>query len=212
MTRVLVVDDQQLLRRGLRLLLETLDDIDVVAEAGDGREALAAITKHNPDVVLTDARMPVMDGVELVAHCAREHPGLPLIVLTTFDEDDLVTAAMAAGASGFLLKDTSTQALADAIASVAAGGIVVDPKVARVLLGGGPDDKATNNAASALDPLTPTERAVATLIAKGSTNSQIAAQLGIAEGTVKNHVSAVMRKTGIHDRTALALHIYQALC
>ena len=211
MTKVLVVDDQQLLRRGLRLLLETLDDIEVVAEAGDGREALAAIAKHHPDVVLTDARMPVMDGVELVTRCARDHPGLPLIVLTTFDEDELVTAAMAAGASGFLLKDTSTQALADAITSVAAGGVVVDPKVARVLLGRGPDSESTGGG-SALDPLTPTERAVATLLAKGSTNGQIAAQLGIAEGTVKNHVSAVMRKTGIHDRTALALHIYQALC
>ena len=134
-TRILLVDDQQLLRRGLALLLRTADGITVVAQAADGQEALAAIGKHQPDVVLSDVRMPGMDGIELVTRCRNEHPQLPVLLLTTFDDEPLVQGALAAGAAGFLLKDTSTDALAEAIRSVAQGGLVIDPRVARAAMG-----------------------------------------------------------------------------
>ncbi len=167
MTRILLVDDQQLLRRGLRLLLETEDGLEVAAEAADGHEALAVLRGTEVDVVLTDARMPGMDGVELVRQLAVLHPGLPAVVLTTFDDEDIITGAiiitgaMAAGAAGFLLKDFSTTRLAEAIGEVASGGLVIDPRVARLALGRGAqrDDP--------LAVLTGTERLVAELVAEG---------------------------------------------
>lgn len=161
MTRILLVDDQQLLRRGLRLLLETEDGLEVAAEASDGHEALAVLRGTEVDVVLTDARMPGMDGVELVRQLAVLHPGLPAVVLTTFDDEDIITGAMAAGAAGFLLKDVSTTRLAEAIGEVASGGLVIDPRVARLALGRGAqrDDP--------LAVLTGTERLVAELVAEG---------------------------------------------
>lgn len=159
MTRILLVDDQQL-RRGLRLLLETEDGLEVAAEAADGHEALAVLRGTEVDVVLTDARMPGMDGVELVRQLAVLHPGLPAVVLTTFDDEDIITGAMAAGAAGFLLKDVSTTRLAEAIGEVASGGLVIDPRVARLALGRGAqrDDP--------LAVLTGTERLVAELVAE----------------------------------------------
>lgn len=221
MIGVLIVDDQQLLRRGVRLLLETVSDRDhegavaVVGEAADGREALAVIARTGPDIVLTDARMPGMDGVALVAACREEFPDLPVIVLTTFDDEPLVRGALAAGAAGFLLKDSSPEALAEAIRAVAAGGLVIDPRVARLAVA---PDRRRNTAArtpqgetDALAVLTRAERVVATQVARGSTNAEIAAELVLAEGTVKNYVSALMRKLGARDRTALALGLRDAL-
>lgn len=204
--RVLLVDDQQLLRRGLSLLLSTADGIEVAAEAADGAEALALLRRDLPDVVLTDARMPGMDGIELTAQCRTLHPGLPVLVLTTFDDEDLVRGALTAGAAGFLLKDTSTDALAGAIRAAADGGMVIDPRVARIAM--------TRGQAAAPDPLavlTRAERAVAELVAEGFTNAEIAARLVLAEGTVKNHVSALLRKLDQRDRTGLALALYRTL-
>ncbi|WP_394276033.1 response regulator [Luteococcus sp.] len=205
MTRILLVDDQQLLRRGLRLLLETKDGLEVVAEAADGHEALAVLPSTEVDVVLTDARMPGMDGVELVRQLTARHPGLPAVVLTTFDDEDIMTGAMAAGAAGFLLKDVSTTRFAEPIAEVAAGGLVIDPRVARLALGRG---------AERTDPLavlTRTERLVAEQVARGATNGEIAAAMHLSEGTVKNHVSALLRKLEQRDRTGLALTLYRVL-
>jgi DNA-binding NarL/FixJ family response regulator len=204
--RLLVVDDQQLLRRGLRMLLETEDDLVVVGEAADGREALAVLPRCAPDVVLTDARMPGMDGLELTKAVVAAHPGMAVMVLTTFDDEAIVRGSLGAGASGFLLKDISTDRLADAIRAVAEGGMVIDPRVARIAL--------APEAADAEDPLamlTRTERLVAERVARGLTNSEIAAELVIAEGTVKNHVSSLLRKLGQRDRTGLALALYRAL-
>lgn len=203
--RVLLVEDQQLLRRGLAMLLSTVDGIDVVAQAEDGRTALAALAETAVDVVLTDARMPGMDGVELASRCAREHPGLPVLILTTFDDDSLVQAALAAGASGFLLKDTSVDRLTAALSAVIDGGMVVDPRVARAAV------RSNGSGTGPLAILTRTERLVAERVARGLTNTEIAASLVLAEGTVKNHVSALLRKLDERDRTALALTLYKAL-
>lgn len=203
MIRIVLVDDQELLRRGLRLLLEAAGGIEVAAEAADGHEALTMIAKHRPEVVLADAQMPGMDGVELVRRCAREHPGLPVVILTTFDSDELVRDAVREGAAGFLLKDLSPERLAEAITSVRDGGIVIDPRVAGVALRAAafvPDAVPDELAA-----LTRAERAIAVEVAAGRSNSEIAAQLVLAEGTVKNHVSALLRKLSARDRTALAL-------
>lgn len=135
MITVLVVDDQQLLRRGLRLLLGTEPGLEVVGEAADGREALAMVERFRPDVVLTDARMPGMDGLELVRALAALDPPVTAVVLTTFDDEDIVRGAVGAGAAGFLLKDVTTDQLAEAIRAVAQGGMVIDPRVARIAFG-----------------------------------------------------------------------------
>lgn len=204
--RVVIVDDQQLMRRGLSMLLGTEDGLEVVGEAGEGREALAVVATTRPDVVLSDAQMPVMGGVELVTELGRAHPDLPTIILTTFDDEALVRRAIAAGAAGFLLKDSSTDDLVHAIRAVSNGGLVIDPRVARAALTRPAADAAPTSAeTSPVAVLTRAERAVATEVATGATNGEIAATLVIAEGTVKNHVSALLRKLGQRDRTALAL-------
>lgn len=203
--QVLLVEDQQLIRRGVAMLLATADGVEIVAQAGDGQEALTVLATLTVDVVLTDARMPRMDGVELTARCARVHPGLPVLMLTTFDDDALVQAALAAGASGFLLKDTSVEELAKALRAVIDGGMVIDPRVARAAF------QTNGTAEGPLAILTRTERVVAELVARGLTNSEIATQLVLAEGTVKNHVSALLRKLDERDRTSLALTLYKAL-
>lgn len=200
MTSVLVVDDQRLLREGLRLLLETVDGVAVVAEAGDGLEALAMIDKYAPDVVLTDARMPGMDGIDLVAACRTRFPRLPVLVLTTFDDEDVVLGSLGAGAAGFLLKDVSPERLAEAVGAAQRGELVIDPRVALLAV-----QARASPADDQLAVLTRTERVVAEHVASGSSNREIADAMVIAEGTVKNHVSSLLRKLGQRDRTALAL-------
>ena len=207
--RVLVVDDQQLLRRGLIMLFGTVEGVDVVAQAAHGDEALAVLRAKRIDVVLADAKMPVMDGIEFVRQCARSHPGLPVLVLTTFDEPDIVRGAIAAGAAGFLLKDTSIESLAEAVRAVADGGLVIDPRVARLAFTTD-GSRREGNESPVLAVLTPTERKVASLVAEGLTNQAIAARMVLAEGTVKNHVSTLLHKLQTPDRTALALTLYKA--
>ena len=204
-TRVLLVEDQQLIRRGLAMLLSTVDGIDVTAQAEDGHAALDILATTEVDVVLVDARMPGMDGIEFTAHCTRDHPGLPVLVLTTFDDDALVQAVFSVGASGFLLKDTSLEHLVSALYSVIEGGMVIDPRVARAAI------QTKSGGEGPLAILTRGERVVAELVAQGLTNSEIAASLTLAEGTVKNYVSALLRKIGERDRTALALKLRKAL-
>lgn len=201
--RVVVVDDQELIRRGMRLLLETTDDVEVVGEAAEGSEALVVIRRTAPDVVLTDARMPGMDGVALVGELAAMKDAPPTIMLTTFDDDELVRAALDAGAAGFLLKDASTEELVTAMRSVVDGGLVIDPRVARSALRRPTHEPAAEPAPLAV--LTRAEREVAALVATGSTNGEIAERLTLAEGTIKNHVSSLLRKLDQPNRTALAL-------
>ncbi len=213
--RVVLVDDQELIRRGLRLLLEISDNIKVVGEAADGVAGLTVITETSPDVVLTDARMPIMDGVELITRLAALPESPPAIMLTTFDDDKLVRAALDAGAAGFLMKDASVEELVRAIMAVVDGGLVIDPRVARLAMRRKSLDAASGSAhatpdespepASPLKVLTRAEMEVAERLATGATNREIAGQLNLAEGTVKNHVSSLLRKLEQRDRTGLAL-------
>ena len=191
------------------MLFGTVEGVDVAAQAAHGDEALAVLRARRIDVVLTDAKMPVLDGIELVRQCARSHPGLPVLVLTTFDEPDIVRGAIAAGAAGFLLKDTSIESLAEAVRAVADGGLVIDPRVARLAFTTN-GSRTERNESPVLAVLTPTERKVASLVAEGLTNQAIAARMILAEGTVKNHVSTLLHKLQAPDRTALALTLYKA--
>ncbi|MEU7852725.1 response regulator transcription factor [Nonomuraea sp. NPDC049141] len=208
MIRVLLVDDQELMRRGLRKLLEIEDGIEVVGEAADGWEALAAVPRSTPDVVLVDARMPRMDGVELTARLAAEHPRIAALVLSTFEEDAYIFGALRAGARGYLLKDCTPEELIAGIRKAYEGETVLDGPVATRLvaeLRGWPRGPVSPFRGQEL--LSGRELEVARMIAVGATNREIAARLFITEGTVKNHVSSMLRKLGLRDRTQLALHL-----
>lgn len=197
--RVLVVEDHELVRRGICLVLESQPGIEVVGQARDGREALALVNTDAPDVVLSDARMPHLDGPGLVRACARLDPPVPVVVLTTFDDEEIVRSAIDAGAAGFLLKDSAPEAIVNALEAAVRGELVVDQRVTRVML--------ARPRADPLAELTPTERDVAALVATGASNAEIAAQLHLSHGTVKNHVSMILRKLEQPDRTRLALHL-----
>ncbi|MDO5669644.1 MAG: response regulator transcription factor [Corynebacterium sp.] len=202
--RVLLIDDHDMLLRGLTLLFETIDGIDIVATTTDGSRALHLAREHDVDVIITDAAMPGTDGLAVVRACA---PHLPTLVLTTFDDARLVAELVAAGASGYLLKDVSPDDLAAAIRAAAQGGMILDPRVARYAWASTSD---TGGDDSELAVLTRTERIVAKLVAQGRNNHEIAAELVLAEGTVKNHLSALLRKLHARDRTMLALRLAKA--
>jgi two-component system, NarL family, response regulator LiaR len=201
--RVLVADDHAVVRQGLRTFLELQEDIEVVADAADGAAALRAVTEHEPDVVLMDLVLPEVDGVEAIRRIAAERPRTRVIALTSFLDDDKVFPAVRAGAAGYLLKDVEPAQLVEAIRSVHAGERLLHPAVTARLM----EDVADGGAAaSAPALLTPREREVAELIARGRSNKLIALELGIAEKTVKAHVSAILRKLDLTDRTQVALH------
>lgn len=197
MIRVLIVDDQQLLRRGLKLLLAQSPEIQVMTTCASAAETLVSLHNSEVDVVLADAVMPGMDGPELVEQCRTLWPSLPVIILTTFDDATIVRRSIKAGAAGFLLKDVSPTTLAEAITAAYDGHPYVDPRVAHLLA-----------LPSRFAGLTPTEKTVAELVGQGLSNREIAAELHLAEGTVKNHISALLRKTQVPDRTRLALHFH----
>lgn len=196
-TTALLIDDHDMLLRGLSLILETSDDVEVAATSTDGSKALQLALEFNVDVVVTDAAMPGTDGLAVVQACS---PHVPVLVLTTFDDAALVKQLLDAGASGYVLKDVSPEELIRAITAVAQGGMILDPRIAR---------HAVENPQLAI--LTPTERKVAESVARGLNNQEIAETLFLAEGTVKNHVSALLRKLDARDRTVLALRLAKAL-
>lgn len=196
--RVLLVDDHQVVRQGLRAFLDVQDDIEVVGEAGDGAEAVQQAERLHPDVILLDLRMPGSDGVDaLRALGERGNPARALVV-TSFTEPAAVLPAVRAGAAGYVYKDVDPQALAAAIRSVHAGHVLLHPEVARLLAAGEPEPAGV--------PLTARERQVLAELARGRSNREIARSLAVAEKTVKAHVSAVLAKLGVQDRTQAALY------
>lgn len=214
--RILLVDDQALLRLGMRMVLEAEPGFEIVAEAGDGRAALLAAGRHRPDVVLMDIRMPVLDGIEATRLIVREVPASRVVLLTTFDLDEYAFSGLRAGASGFLLKDTRPAELTSAIRSVAAGDAVVSPRIARRMLTLFVDQlpEATrrtdgSSAPSLLSALTDREREVFTAVAEGLSNAEIAARFVLSESTVKTHVGRLLQKLEARDRVHLVILAYE---
>jgi DNA-binding NarL/FixJ family response regulator len=211
--RVLLADDQALLRTGFRMILQAQPDLDVVGEAVDGADAVRQTGRLAPDVVLMDVRMPVMDGIAATAAITGTGPAR-VLVLTTFDLDEYAFAALRAGASGFLLKDVPPDVLAGGIRSVAAGDAVVSPRITRELLdrfsGALPDPAAAAAPATdALAALTDREREVFAEVARGLTNAEIAGRLHLSEATVKTHLTRVLAKLGLRDRVQIVIHAYE---
>ncbi len=209
MIRVFLVDDQTLVRQGVRSLLELADGIEVVAEASDGKQAVEQIPLVKPDVVLMDMRMPVMSGLDALQALSKLNALPPTIILTTFDDDQLVLAGIKYGAKGYLLKDVSLDQLVTAIQAVATGGSLVQPAVTQRLLSG---LEGMNNEFVSLeqpDPLTERETEILRLMAGGFSNKEVANSLGVAEGTVKNHVSNILSKLGVRDRTRAVLKAFE---
>jgi DNA-binding NarL/FixJ family response regulator len=216
--RVIVADDQPLVRNGFRMILDAEDDVEIVGEASDGLEAVELAGEHFPDVVLMDVRMPNLDGVEatrrIVDACDAGRPPLRVLVLTTFDLDEYVIEALRAGASGFLLKDVNPEDLVHAIRIVAAGDAVVAPSITRRLIDRFarqlPNTESTPQAAPELDTLTDREIEVLVLMARGLSNAEIAQQLLVAETTVKTHVGRVLMKLDLRDRVQAVVFAYEA--
>ena len=209
MTRIVIADDQALFREGLRTLLSTRPDMDVVGEAADGDEAVALVEQLRPSVVLMDLRMPKVDGIQATARLRERCPEIPVLVLTTFDDDEALWGALDAGAAGFVLKDASADDLIAAARSVARGGAWLDPKVApRVLAAFRADMRPRLDAAARVDQLTDREHDVLRHMARGATNGEIAASLYVSEATVKTHVGAIFAKLGARDRAAAIVFAY----
>jgi DNA-binding NarL/FixJ family response regulator len=210
--RLLIVDDQELVRTGFRLLLETHDDLEVVGEAADGVEAIERARELRPDVVLMDIRMPRMDGVEATARLADSgiEPPPRVLVLTTFDLDEYVFGALRAGAAGFLLKDAPRDRLVEAIRVVHNGEALLSPSITRRLV----EDFASRTdpvgpPSALLDDLTPREREVLVLMARGLSNAEIGERLVVTEATVKSHVGSVLLKLGLRDRVQAVVFAYE---
>ncbi|WP_122262892.1 response regulator [Ornithinimicrobium cerasi] len=208
--RVLVADDQDLVRRGFRLILEAEDDLEVVAEAEDGARAVTLALETRPDVVLLDIRMPVLDGLE-AARRILQQPGqrARVLMLTTFDLDEYVYEALRIGASGFLLKDTPPEHLAAAVRAVAAGESILAPSVTARMIARFTRQPPAQDARRLLDRLTPREQEIFVLLARGRSNQEIAGELFLGETTVKTHVSRVLAKLGLRDRVQAVALAYE---
>ena len=209
MIKVALVDDQTLVRKGVKSLLSLAESIEVVAEASDGQQAIDLIPTVNPDVVLMDMRMPIKSGLEAIQALAALKALPPTIILTTFDDDELVLAGIKAGAKGYLLKDVSLEQLVEAIEVVSKGGSLVQPVMTQRLLSG---LESLNNQFMSLDrpdPLTDRETEILRLMAGGFSNKEIANSLHVAEGTIKNHVSNILSKLGVRDRTRAVLKAFE---
>ena len=209
MIRVFLVDDQTLVRQGVRSLLSLATGIEVVAEASDGQQAIEIIPEVRPDVVLMDMRMPVKSGLEAVQELSAAGRLPPTIILTTFDDDELVLAGIRAGAKGYLLKDVSLEQLVEAIQVVSKGGSLVQPAVTQRLLSGLEHMRNEFVSLDRPDPLTDRETEILRLMASGFSNKEIANSLGVAEGTIKNHVSNILSKLGVRDRTRAVLKAFE---
>lgn len=213
MIRILLVDDQSMLRKGFRLFLSAEADLDVIGEAGDGATAVAMAATLHPDVVLMDIRMPGMDGIQATSRIVDARPQSRVLILTTFDLDEYVVAGLKAGASGFLLKDAPTADLLAAIRTIARGDAIIAPNITRRLLDQFaaklPDPKAATSVTKPLDELTDRERTVFAALARGRSNREIAGDLLLSEGTVKIHVGKILSKLGLRDRIQAVVLAYE---
>ncbi|MGY0488588.1 response regulator [Streptomyces sp. WG-D5] len=207
--RVVVADDQELVRSGFTMILDAQPDIEVVAEAADGNEAVTAVRRHAPDVLLLDIRMPHMDGIEAARHVC-EQSGCRVVMLTTFDLDEYVYEALYAGASGFLLKDVRRDDLVHAVRVVAAGDSLLAPSVTRRLVADITRRRPKSPEPPTLSALTARETETLRHLARGLTNAEIAATLHVSEHTVKTHVSNVLSKLGLRDRVQAVICAYES--
>ena len=208
--RVLICDDQELMRVGLRMVVDSQDDLTVVGEAGDGLEAIARTAELEPDLILMDVRMPRLDGVAAIGHICARHPDIRILVITTFDLDEYAYAALRAGASGFLVKDAPADEMLVAIRGVLRGDAMMAPSFTRRLL----DRYVTGTATvpvidGRLDALTEREKEVFGLLARGLTNTEIAARLHLGESTVKTHVGRILAKLELRDRVHAVVFAYE---
>jgi DNA-binding NarL/FixJ family response regulator len=209
--RVVLADDQALIRTGFKMILETEDDIEVVGEASDGEQAISMTRSVRPDVVLMDVQMPTMDGLEATGRIVRD-ANIPsrIVILTTFERDDYVFEALRAGASGFLLKNAPSEELVHAVRVVAAGDALLAPSVTRKVIEGFVRRPSTRSNEVELDRLTERETEILELLATGKSNSELAAHLFVGEGTIKTHVSSVLTKLGLRDRMQAVIFAYES--
>ncbi|GAA2722269.1 response regulator transcription factor [Actinocorallia aurantiaca] len=212
MIRVLLADDEPLIRAGVRAVLSVDPELEVVAEASDGHEAITRTLEHRPDVVLLDIRMPRMDGLETVAELRRVAPGTAVVMLTTFSEDAYIARALADGADGFLLKTGDPKELLAGIHAVAEGGVCLAPSVARRVVGELAGERLSRGAAARerVEKLTPREREVLALLGEGLSNAEIARRLHLVEGTVKMHVSSILVRLEASNRVRAAITAHEA--
>ncbi len=213
--RVAIVDDQDLVRTGFRMILEDLTDFEIAGEASDGAQAVRLVEGYRPDVTLMDVRMPTMDGVEATRRIVSRDPSARVLILTTFDLDEYAFAGLRAGASGFLLKDVPVDELANAIRVIAAGDAVVAPRVTRLLLDTYAHqfpalrDRSSRATPPGLERLTRREREVLLLIAGGLSNAEIAAKLTVSETTAKSHVASILTKLSLPNRVHTVIYAYE---
>jgi DNA-binding NarL/FixJ family response regulator len=203
--RVCLVEDQTIVRQGLRTLLGLNPDIAIVGEASDGEEAIEVIEREKPDVILLDLRMPRLDGLGVLQQLRERGTSRPTLILTTFDDDTMLFEAVRAGAKGWLLKDVSLERLTDAIRTVASGGTCIEPVITERIMRALERSNVAFESAELPEPLTDREKTILRLLAGGYSNREISQLLAINEGTVKNHISSVLSKLGVRDRTRAVL-------
>ena len=208
--RILVADDQPLVRAGIRRVIETDPTLAVVGEAADGHEAVALTKALQPDIVLMDIRMPILDGIEATARLVAGETDARIVILTTFGLDEYVLGALRAGASGFVLKEAPPEEILDAIHVVAKGDALIAPAVTRTVIEELGRRPVRAELAGRLDELTPREREVLALLARGLSNAEIAAALVVGEGTVKTHVAHLLAKLGVRDRVQAVVYAYES--
>ena len=205
MIRVCLVEDQTIVRQGLRTLLGLNSELEIVAEASDGEEAIEVIEREKPDVVLLDLRMPKLDGLGVLQRLRERGTSRPTLILTTFDDDTMLFEAVRAGAKGWLLKDVSLERLTDAIRTVASGGTCIEPVITERIMRALERSNVAFESAELPEPLTDREKTILRLLAGGYSNREISHLLNISDGTVKNHISSVLAKLGVRDRTRAVL-------
>jgi DNA-binding NarL/FixJ family response regulator len=208
-TRVLIADDQALVRRGFRMILETEPDLEVVGEAADGEQAVTLVGELRPDVVLMDVRMPGVDGIEATRRITAAADAPRVVMLTTFDMDEYVYDALQAGAAGFLLKDVPPEQLVAGIGEVMSGDALLSPVIVRRMIETYLDRPPSGRQGTELSVLTPREREILGLLGRGRSNAEIAAELVVSETTVKTHVGRVLMKLGLRDRVQAVIYAYE---